>query len=149
MVGNGWFSVLGCWKAFDAVWRLGLIHKLYSIELKIPIFKRINSFLSQRNVYVKIDSTVSSSFCPTAGVPQGSVIAPILFLKYVSRFPELKAQKSQFADDFALYCRSCSTQLIQNNLQSSLKSLIDWCDLLKIKLNPYKSQYVIFKNPSK
>ena len=135
-------------KAFDAVWRLGLIHKLYSIELTIPIIKWINSFLSQRNVYVKINSTVSYSFCPTAGVPQGSVIAPILFLIYVSRLPELKAQISQFVDDFALYYRSRSRQLIQNNLQSSLNSLIDWCDLLKIKINPNKTQYMIYKHPS-
>ena len=68
-------------KAFDAVWRLGLIHKL-------------NSFLSQRNVYVKINTTVSASFCPTAGVPLGSVIAPILFLIYVSRLPKMNAQIS-------------------------------------------------------
>ena len=136
-------------KAFDAVWRLGLIHKLHSFELKIPIIKWINSFLSQRSVYVKINSTVSSSFCPTAGVPQGSVIAPILFLIYVSQLPELKAEISQFADDFAFYYRSRSTQLIQNNLQSSLNSLIDWCDHLKIKINPNKTQYMIFKNPSK
>ena len=135
--------------AFDAVRRLGLIHKLYSIELKIPIIKWMNSFLSQRNVYVKLNSTVSSSFCPTAGGPQGSVIAPILFLIYVSRLPELKAQISQFDDDFAFYYRSCSTQLIQNNLQSSLNGLIDWRDLLKIKINPNKTQYMIFKNPSK
>ena len=136
-------------KAFDAVWRLGLIHKLNSIELKIPIIMWINSFLSQRNVYVKINTTVSASFCPTAGVPQGSVIAPILFLIYVSRLPKLNAQISQFADNFALYYRSRSTQLIQNNLQSSLNSLIDWCDHMKIKINPNKTQYMIFKNPSK
>ena len=136
-------------KAFDAVWRLGLIHKLNSIELKIPIIKWINSFLSQRNVYVKINTSVSACFCPTAGVSQGSVIAPILFLIYVSRLPKMKAQISQFADDFALYYRSRSTQLIQNNLQSSLNSLIDWCDHLKIKINPNKTQYMIFKNPSK
>ena len=135
-------------KAFDAVWRLGLIHKLYSIELMIPIIKWINSFLSQRNVYVKINSTVSYSFCPTAGVPQGSVIAPILFLIYVSRLPELKAQISQFVDGFAMYHRSRSRQLIQNNLQSSLNSLKDCCDLLKIKINPNKTQYVIYKYPS-
>ena len=71
-------------KAFYAVWRLGLIHKLYSIELEIPIIKWINSFLSQRNVFLKTNSTVGSSFCPTTGVPQGSVIAPIPFLIYVS-----------------------------------------------------------------
>ena len=110
-------------KAFDAVWRLGLIHKLNSIELKIPIIKWINSF-TQRNVYVKIKSTVSASFCPKTGVPRGSVIAPILFLIYFSRLPKMKAQISQFADDFALYYRSGSTQLIQNNLQSSLNSPI-------------------------
>ena len=63
--------------------------------------------------------------------------------------PELKAQISQFADDFALYYRSRSTQLIQNNLQSSLNSLKDWCDFLKIKINPIKTQYMIFKNPTK
>ena len=126
-------------KAFDAVWRLGLIHKLYSIKLKLPIIKWINPFLSQKNVYVKINSTVSSSFCPTAGVFQGSVISPIFFLIYISRLQELKEQISQFADDFALYYRSRSTQLIQNNLQSSLNSLIDWCDLLKIKINPNKT----------
>ena len=135
-------------KAFDAVWRLGMIHKLISIEQKIPITKWINSFLSQKNVYVKKKSTVSASFCPTAGVPQGSVIAPVLFLIHVSRLPKMKAQISQFADNFALYYRSRSTQLIQNNLQSSRNSLIDWCDHLKIKINPNKTQYMIFKNPS-
>ena len=135
-------------KAFDAVWRLGLIHKLNSIDLKIPIIKWINSFLSQRNVYVNIKSTVSANFCPTAGVPRGSVIAPILFLIYVSRLPKMKAQILLFADNFALYYRSHSTQLIQNNLQSSLNSFIDWCDHLKIKINPNKTQYMIFKNPS-
>ena len=149
-----WSEMIGLFcldveKAFDTVWRLVLIHKLNSIELKIPIIKWINSFLSQRNVYVKIKSTVSASFCPRVDVPQGSVIAPILFLIYVSRLQKMKAQISQFADDFALYYRSRSTQLIQNNLQSSLSSLIDCCDHLKTKINPNKTQYMIFKNPSK
>ena len=82
-------------------------------------------------------------------MPQDSVINPILFLTYVSQLPELKAQISQFADDFALYFSSSSRQLIQNNLQSSFKSLIDWCDHLTIKINHNKTQYIIFKNPSK
>ena len=127
-------------KPFDAVWRLGLIHKLNSIELNIPIIKWINSILSQRNVYVKINSTDSASFCLTSGVPQGSVIAPILFYIYVTGLPKMKALISQFADDFALYYRSRSTQLIQNNLQSSLNRLVDWCDHLKFKINPNKTQ---------
>ena len=143
------FVCLDVEKAFDAVWRLGHVHKLNSIGLKNSVIRWINSFLSQRNVFVKINSTVSDSFSPTAGVPQGSVIAPILFLIYVSGLPQIKAQISLFADDFALYYRSRSPKLIEKHLQSSLNSLINWCDSMKIKINPNKTHYLIFKNPSK
>ena len=95
-------------KAFDAVWRLGLVQKLNSIGLKNSVRRWMNSFLSQKNVFVKINSSVSNNFSPTAGVPQGSVIAPILFLIYVSGLPQIKARNSQFADNFALYYRSWS-----------------------------------------
>ena len=114
-------------KAFDAVWRLGLLHKLNSIGLKNSVIRWISSFLSQKNVFVKINSTVSDSFSPTAGVPQGSVIAPILFLIYVSGLPQIKAQISQFTDNFALCFRSRSPKLFEH-FQSSLNSLINWCD---------------------
>ena len=67
-------------KAFDAVWRLGLIDKLIKSRIQTKIIKWVNSFLSQRNVYVKIKNTRSEKFSPTTGVPQGSVVAPILFL---------------------------------------------------------------------
>ena len=117
--------------------------QINSIELKIPIIKSINSFLSQRNVYVKINTNVSASFCPTTGVLQGSVIAPILFFICVNRLPKMKAQVSEFADDFGLYYRSRSTPLIHWSI------IINWCDHLKIKINPNKTQCMIFKNPSK
>ena len=55
--------------AFDAVWRLGLVHNLNSIGLNNSVIGWINSFLSQRNVFVEINSTVSDSFNPSAGVP--------------------------------------------------------------------------------
>ena len=59
-------------ECLDAVWRIGLVHKLNSIGLNNSVIRWINSFLSQRNVLVKINSTVSDSFSPTAGVPQGA-----------------------------------------------------------------------------
>ena len=130
------FVCLDVEKAFNAVWRLGLVHKLNSIGLKNSVIRWINSFLSQRNMCVKINSTVSDSFSPTAGVTQGSVIAPVLFLVYVSGLPQIKAQISQFADNFALYYRSRSPKIIEKYLQSSLNSLINSCDSLKIKINP-------------
>ena len=125
------------------------MHKLNSIGLKNSVIRWIISFLSQSNVFVKINSTVSDSFSPTAGVPQGSVIASILFLINFSGLPQIKAKISQFADHFALYYRSPSPKLIQKHLQSSLNSLINWCDSLKIKINPNKTHYLNFKYTSK
>ena len=79
-------------KAFDAIGRLGLIDRLIKIRIQTKIIKRMNSFLSQRNVYVKIKNTRSEKFSTTAGVPQGRVVAPILFLIYVSNIPETPAE---------------------------------------------------------
>ena len=128
-------------KAFDAVWRLRLIDKLHKIIIQKKIIKWVNCFLSQRNVNVKIKNLRSETFSPTAGVPQGSILAPILFLSYVSNIPDTPAKISQFADDFALFYRSMSGQLMQSKLQASLNILIKWCDRLKIKKNPPKKTW--------
>ena len=134
-------------KVFDAVWRLGLSDKLVKIRIQKKIINWVNSFLSQRNVYVKIKNTRSKNFSPTAGVPQGSVVAPILFLIYVSYIPETPAEISQFADDFALFYRSKASQLKQSKLHGSLNIIIKWCDRPKININPAKTKYMLFRNP--
>ena len=89
------------------------------------------------------------TFPPTAGVLQGSVVAPILFLIYVSNIPETPAEISHFADDVVSFYRSKSNQLKQSKLQASLNILIKWCDRLKIKINPAKTKWMLFRNPSK
>ena len=97
------FVCLDIEKAFDAVWSLGLQNKLLQFGVHKPLIKWVNSFLTQRSIFVKINNSKRSAFSTLAGVPQGSVIAPILFLVYVSGIPEIPVQISQFADDFALY----------------------------------------------
>ena len=149
MVRNGGTRLPRCRKNFDEVWRSGLNDKLNKIRIQKKIIKWVNSFLSQRNVYAKIKNTRSEKFSPTAGVPQGSVVAPILFLIYVSNIPETTAEISQFADDFALFYMSKSSKSSQSKLQGSLNILIKWCDRLKIKINPAKTKYMLFRNPSK
>ena len=143
------FVCLDIEKAFDAVWRLGLQNKLLQIVEHKPLIKWVNSFLSQRSIFVKNTNSKSSTFSTLAGVPQGRVIAPILFLVYVCGIPETPAHISQFADDFALNYRSRSCRIIQEKLQYSLDKLIKWCEKLKTKINPGKTNFMFFKKPSK
>ena len=110
------FVCLDIEKAFDAVWSLGLMHKLNSIWLNNSDIRWINSFLSQKNVFVKINCTVCESFSPAAELFQGSVIVTILFLIYVRGLPKIKAQISLFVDNFVLYNRSQSPKLIDKHL---------------------------------
>ena len=84
-------------------------------------------FLSLRNIYVKIKNTRSEKFSPTAGDHQGSVVAPILFLIYASNIPGTSAEISQFADNFAVFYRSKSGQVIQNS-KLHFNPLINCCD---------------------
>ena len=131
------FICLDIEKVVNAVWRLRLNHKLNSIEQNSSAIKWINSISSQKNIFLKVNFTLNY-FCPTAGIHQGSIIAPIHELIYVSQFPQIKAQNSQFADHFACYYRSRHHKLVQKHLQLSLNSLIDWYDSMKIKLAQVK-----------
>ena len=97
------FVCLDIEKTFDAVWRRELQYKLLQIGVYKPLIKWVNSFFSQRSIFVKINNSKSSTFSKVAGAPHGSVIARILFLVYVSGNFEIPAQISQFADDFAFY----------------------------------------------
>ena len=143
------FVCLDIEKAFDTVWRLGLQNKLLQIGVHKPLIYWVNFFLSQRSIFVKINNSKSSTFSTLAGVMQGSIIPPILFLVYVSGNPEIPAQISQFADDFALYFRSRSCRIIQEKIQYSVDKLIKWCKKLKTRINPDKTNFMFFKNPSK
>ena len=72
-------------KAFDKVWHNRLIYRLLDSNLKLPQPTQyiISSFLSNRQIKVKIASATSTPFIPQAGVPQGAVLSPLLFLIHI------------------------------------------------------------------
>ena len=90
------FVCLDIEKAFDAAWRLGIQSTLLQMDVHKHLIKWVNSFLSQRSIFVKINNSKCITFSTLAGVSQGSVSAPILFLVYVSGIPDIPAQISQF-----------------------------------------------------
>ena len=93
-------------KAFDRVWHAGLLHKLKSYEISGQIFSLISSFLSNRRLRVVLDGKSSQEYPVNAGVPQGSILGPTLFLLYINDLPDdVICDIAIYADDTTLYSR--------------------------------------------
>ena len=91
-------------KAFDSVPHLPLLHKLKDTGLNQHILQWITSYLCNRQQYVVVDSASSGTTSVLSGVPQGSVLGPLLFLIYVSSLTVTDGSKlTMYADDILLY----------------------------------------------
>ena len=87
-------------KAFDTVQHYRLLGKLDSYGIRGSILNRINAFLIERSQVVKVNNPESKPVSVLNGVPQGSVLGPMLFVIYINDLPEtVKSNKLLFADD--------------------------------------------------
>ena len=90
---------------------------------------------------------LSDKISPVAGVPQGSVLSPLLFMIYVNDLPKphhRQNSKSQFTDGTALWAASKNAQFAAKLLRKDIQKLAKWCAKWKIKLNPEKAKVIIF-----
>ena len=125
-------------KAFDKVSHQKLLLKLHRYGIRGPTLKWIQAFLSDRTHTVVIDNEKSATVPVTSGVPQGSVLGPILFLIYINDLPDkTKSKVWLFADDTAI-CLAVSNLEDAQILQQDLDHLHLWeldCDM---EFNPSK-----------
>jgi hypothetical protein len=134
-------------KAFDSVWHDGLIHKLLMLKFPMYIIKIIVSFLRSRQAYVSLRGARSDVFDIPAGVPQGSLLSPLLFNIFINdiKIPRT-VDAAMYADDTALITRvdNYNDALLKSRLENALKGvhkfLTDW----KIKINPNKTEFIFF-----
>ena len=137
-------------KAFDRVWHAGLLHKLKSYGISGQIFGLISSFLSNRRLRVVPDGKSSKEYPVNAGVPQGSILGPTLFLLYINDDPDdVICNIAIYADDTTLYskCDQASDlwQLeLASELESDLRDTVDWGRKWLVNFNAVKTQLVLF-----
>ena len=100
MLGATWAVALDISKAFDMVWHADLLHKRKSYGISDQIFGLISYFLSNRWLSMVLDGISSQEYPINAGVPQGSVLRPTLFLLYINGLPDdVSYNTAIYADD--------------------------------------------------
>ena len=143
-------------KAFDRVWHAGLLHKLESYGISGQIFCLISSFLSNRRLQVVLDGKSSQEYPVNAGVLQGSILGPTLFLLYINDLPDnVICNIAIYADDTTLYskCDRASDlwqQLeLASEFESDLRDTVDWGKKWLVDFNAGKTQLVSFGRSNK
>ena len=117
------------------------------LDLPTKMTRWLSDFLVGRVIQVNVNGSLSDKISPIAGVPQGSVLSPLLFLIYVNDLPKphhRQNSKSQFADDTALWAASINVHFAAKRLQKDLRKLAKWCAKWRIKLNHEKTKVIIF-----
>ena len=131
-------------KAFDLVSHKHLIYKMSKYGITNQVLNWVASFLHQRTQRVVVRGATSESLAVTSGVPQGSVLGPVLFLIYINDLPlEVISPLSLFADDSKIFTRIVSEKnkgkqnSINGNeiLQKDLDTIKEWAERWKMEFN--------------
>lgn len=140
-------------KAFDRVWHGALVSKLIAYGVGMDFARWVTSFLKDRSICVLIDGVASHKHSINAGVPQGSVLSPTLFLIFINDLLSLTANPVfSFADDSNL-CHSYSfskrptsleierrRKIMNDTLNDDLKLIEEWGQANRVDFNARKTQ---------
>lgn len=131
-------------QAFDRVWHPGL---LFKIKMNMPseYYLLLKSYLTERHFQVKFGNEYSNIYSINSGVPQGSVLGPLLYTLYTSDIPTTQdTYLGTFADDTVILCRHKNPNIASARLQAHIDLLQNWLHKWRIKVNETKSTHVTY-----
>ncbi|CAF1568914.1 unnamed protein product, partial [Didymodactylos carnosus] len=132
-------------KAFDTVWHKGLLSKLEAKGIPPLLLQWFESYLFDRKIVTVVEGCFSSGKTINRGVPQGSVLGPLLFLIYIDDLCDnLVCDMKLFADDASLYRKGTDLQQMASDLNNDLVMIEKWSQHWKLSLNISKCEAMLF-----
>ena len=135
-------------KAFDTVNHLILLRKLEEIGIRGVSLEFFRSYLSNRQQFVHLNGIDSSLKKISIGVPQGSILGPILFLIYINDLPDISSNLNftLFADDTTVTLSGEDLPSLTSQVNNELNLLNDWAIQNRLTINTDKTEYILFSN---
>jgi ribonuclease HI len=139
-------------KAYDTVWRERLLTSMAEHGVPMTYIRWLYRFLENRQARVRFNGSMSSSRTMRQGLPQGSVLSPILFLFYINSLAEILPEmniNSLFADDVSILAVRKTLNEAQDAAQAGIDVVVNWAKGWRLSLNATKSECSFFSNSTK
>jgi hypothetical protein len=138
-------------KAFDTINHKILIRKLEHYGVRGIAKKWFENYLYNRKQYVKYNAVQSEEMTITSGMPQGSVLGPVLFLLYINDIQYCSKLVSiiLFADDTNILCSDVCLKTLNETIQVEMNKITDWLNVNKLSINTAKTKLILFRSKNK